>query len=299
MFIDQKGRVCLNKTKKGFLIYFLVASLVLLIGCKQVQPGGTMEQVSVSPMSVTVLDIGKADCILIATAEKTVMIDAGEGNNADEILEYCNLNQIEKLDYLIITHYDKDHVGGADKVVEAVEVEHVITPEYAPDDKQYRQFVEVVQERGILETRLKENMQFQIGDAMFYLYPPEKKIYSGDNDYSIVTRITHGNMSFVMAGDAEEERIDELLKLKNLTGTYLKVPHHGRYKTNAAAFLKKVQPKYAVITCSDKNPPEPEMIQVLEKSGCEIFETRNGIVHCESDGNQLNFSQEMPEDTQD
>lgn len=95
---------------------------------------------------VTVLKIGKADAILIALPDAAVLVDAGEDEDAGEILENLEKQGIERLDAMIITHFDKDHVGGADGVLRGVAVEQVVDPQYEKDSTQYRQYLTALEE---------------------------------------------------------------------------------------------------------------------------------------------------------
>ena len=102
----------------------IISCLFLLFsGCgeknnEHQQPGNSSVPAT-DEVKVTVLDIGKADCIVIQTKMHTIMIDTGEKNNADEIEEYLNQEGITHIDYLELTHYDKDHIGGLPKLLKA------------------------------------------------------------------------------------------------------------------------------------------------------------------------------------
>lgn len=242
-------------------------------------------------LNIVIFKIGKADSILLTINEQAVLIDTGEDEDGEEIIEYMKKNKIDEIDYLIVTHFDKDHVGGADQILKEVQVSNVITPNYKSDSKQYKQFVKALEEENITPQKLTENLNFQLRDAEFTVNPPEKDFYSGDNDYSLVTSVIHGNNTFLFAGDAKEERLSELIDAGNLEHTFLKVPHHGRFNDKSEEFFNLVNPKYAVITSSDKNPEEDEVMEALEHLGTEVYVTRKGNIEISSDGETIHIKQ--------
>ena len=99
-------------------------------------------------MSVTIFKIGKADSMLVSYDNHHILIDTGEDDEAAEILAYLHDNQITKLHTLIITHFDKDHVGGADKLVERIDIDTIYIPNYISDSKQTVQFMEAAAQKG-------------------------------------------------------------------------------------------------------------------------------------------------------
>ena len=108
-------------------------------------------------LTAVFFDVGKADAILLYNGEMAVLIDAGENGDGKDVAEAIRARGIERLDLLIITHFDKDHVGGADKILENIEVARVLEPDYDKDSKQYRQYREALEEQGVAAEALCEN----------------------------------------------------------------------------------------------------------------------------------------------
>lgn len=261
---------------------------ILISGCSS---SAANENGVKDDLNIVIFKIGKADSILLSIGEQTVLIDTGEDEDGEEIIDYMKKNKMTSIDYLILTHFDKDHVGGADTVLNEVEVLNVITPNYESDSKEYKEYLEALKEHRIAPHKLTNVFNFKVGTAEFTIDPPQKESYSGDNDYSLVISVEHGKNSFLFAGDAEEERIAELIESGNLEHTFLKVPHHGRYNEKSTEFFTLIQPKYAVITSSDKNPEENEVVDALNQLGTEIYVTRNGDIFISSDGESLRINQ--------
>lgn len=245
-----------------------------------------------APFSVTVLDTGKSDCIIIETGGKVVLIDSGRDKNAGEIIEHLNNKGIKTIDYFILTHPDKDHIGGADKIIQAMDVKTLIHSSYNADTKQYNQYIKASKEKQLIPRTLSEALEFSIGEARFTLYPPNELQYKEDNDYSLVLSVVYVENSFLFAGDAEVKRLKELMSLNKLQHTFLKVPHHGRYNKQTKAFLEDVKPKYSVITSSDEEPPSKKTLAILDSLNIKTFLTSNGTVYCTSDGKNIIITQE-------
>lgn len=240
----------------------------------------------------TVLDIGKADAIILETAAHTVVIDTGEKDDGDEVVEYLTAHGIESIDYLFITHFDKDHVGGAPEVMANIAIGEIITPAYEGNNNEYGKFIDALEVSGKSATALTEYMSFTLDDAVFEVYPPEKASYTEeDNDFSIVINVTHGDNTFMFAGDCETERLSELSGQMSMEHAFLKIPHHGIYCDGMDELISSVAPRYAVITDSEKNPADEEMIDLLEAAGCEIYETIYGTITAVSDGAKIDITQ--------
>ena len=141
------------------LLCALCALCLLLAGCA----GGE----AADELTAVFFNVGKADAILLYNGEMAVLIDAGENGDGKDVAEAIRARGIERLDLLIITHFDKDHVGGADKILENIEVGRVLEPDYDKDSKQYRQYREALEEQGVGAEALCENTSFTLGGCEF------------------------------------------------------------------------------------------------------------------------------------
>lgn len=247
-------------------------------------------------MTIDILDIGSADCIIIRSKDKTAIIDTGEKNDKNDLLNYLDKNDIDTIDYLILTHFDKDHIGGAAKLIKDKDVKKVIEPDYTKESDEFTKLIDALAKNDITPYVLTKNMSFELNDVSFTIYPPLKSDYGEDasNEFSLVVSVTHGNNKFLFAGDAQNERLNELsTQIGDLSSTFLKVPHHGRIDENSNTFFNQVKPKYAVITCSEKNPPDDEVIEDLKKIGTKVYLTSEGQVTCNSDGRELSIECKM------
>lgn len=234
-------------------------------------------------LTVTVADLGKADAILLQSGEHVMLIDAGYEKSSDELLALLEKQGVSHLEALVLTHFDKDHVGGADHVLEELEVDRLLTPDYQEDSKQYEQFAEAAREAGLVLETFTDPLTFQLGGSDVSVYPPLRSSYEDDNDYSLAVMVQHGIDSFLFPGDAEQTRLDELMAQTSVNCTFLKVPHHGRVEANSGVFFRAASPQYAVITC-DSEGPDSEVMSALNAVGAQVYLTSRGLVQCVSDG---------------
>jgi len=268
-------------------------------------------------LEIYVFGIGRADAIIITTENHAVMIDTGENSNGHEILDYLLSRRIRTIDYLIITHFDRDHVGGAHTVIDFLEVKEIIVPNYKRESRHVERFELAMQRAGIEPLVLTETIRFELDNAGFMINPAQSEYFffayddededseqeaepgvpdyyieeaPAGNNFSIVVSVSHGENNFLFTGDAQSQRMREMLENEEIANTdydFLKVPRHGRYMSRSAGFINAVSPKYAVITDSRERPADERVISALENAGAEIFLTRNGGVYVKSDGGAL------------
>ena len=240
-------------------------------------------------VKVRIFKIGKADAILIRTHTHTMLIDAGDTDNADEILEYFAEKGIDTLDYLVITMFDNGHVGGAPAILGKMNVKNIIHADYVENSPVYEACMSALGQSKAEITPLTEVMDITLDDAALTLMPSDRESYTDykDENASIIVTMKHGENSFLFASDAHAERLAELISSGMGTFTFLKVPDHGRVNSSSEAFIDAVKPQIAVITCSDKNIPSAEVVTALRNSGADVYLTSGGAVKLTSDGTVL------------
>lgn len=289
-------------TKRLFALLLSVMLLLGLTGCQDDPPPvfsrPTLEgfdSTIVGDVTIDILSIGKADAILITTKNHAVVIDTGEDDDGGKVLDALAARGVDTIDYLIITHFDRDHVGGAERVISLMPVKQILQPNYSNDRKEFTKYQEAVKAHNVPVTVMgKEDIDFYLDDVQFNVTPPWRNKYPGneyDNQMSLVVTMWHGNNTFVFAGDAQKERLKELIARGGLKADFLKVPHHGVMDSSSEQFLQMVQPEYAVICDSNKNPASDELLSLLNVMGVKVYQTKDGDVTCVSDGQTLTVTQ--------
>ena len=244
-------------------------------------------------LRVDFYDMGKADAMLITTPEgKRILIDTGTNKGGKKLVSRFQEEGIDRIDLLLITHYDKDHVGGGDKILEDVGVKEVVMPVYAKESKQYTQFAEALEETDTKASRLKIGSEMTVttddGVTMF-ITAAHKPSYGKDeeNDFSLSVRLAYGETKFFFAGDAEDPRQRELLKEGDVACDVLKVPYHGRLVNASEEFLTEANPKIAFITDSEEEPASEKVIRILEDLGADVRSAKDGGIAVVSDGKDV------------
>ena len=273
------------------IIYALLIILCVLCGCQNEKANISAPNVT-GQFAFTVMKAGQADAIIAKTENHSIIIDLGETDDGDEISEFLKENNIIDVDYIFITHYDKDHVGGFPEVMESITAKNIFVPNYEGTSEEYAAFIKTVNEKNLNVTRLTEDTSFVLDDVLFEVSVPKKQFYQeGDNDYSLVISVTHGENTFLFTGDAEKERLSEVLSEFGKQYDFLKVPHHGKHNGNTKRFINTVKPQYAVITDSEKNPASEKTVSYLKTQNTEIYSTKDGDVSVVSDGKKIIIKQ--------
>ena len=277
---------------RRLLALFLSLALLALAGCAVGERPSSAAAVTDEPfdgLEVTVLDAGKADAILLTTPDSAVLIDCGEKGFGDEILGELAARGIEKLDLLIVTHFDRDHVGGAAKVIGGVEIGRVLQNDFPKDSGEYRKYLRALEKVSLAPETVRETLSFTIGGADYTVDPPQRGHYDRDesNNASLIVTVAYGGTRLLFMGDAETARISEFLASSPAHCDVVKLPHHGEKEKMLDALLAAVKPRWAVITCSSASPEASSTMKALDTAGVETYLTRIGAVRIRSDGETL------------
>lgn len=277
---------------KRAILSICLLTVFLFSGCQN-KNNMTIEIPAVTgSFDFTVLKAGQADAIFMQTENNNIILDCGEKDDGDELVELLQEKGISNVEYIFITHFDKDHVGGFPEVMENVTASNIIVPNYVGNNDEYEDYLKTVADKNLEITALAENTSFVLDDVLFEISVPKKQSYAeNDNDFSLVMSITHGENTFLFAGDAEEGRLPEVLSEFGKQYDFLKVPHHGKHNKITQRFINTVKPKYAVITDSDKNPAEKKTVSLLKTTNAEIYSTRDGDVSVISTGTEIVVNQ--------
>lgn len=265
-------------------VLWAILLLFASFGCQAVPDGG---------MDVIFFDVGKADCAYIS-CEQSLMIDAGTAKDGSEVVQTLLRMGIDSIDTLMITHFDKDHVGGAAEIMEKFGVKTLIRPAYMKESEESAACMETAQRLGVEVITVSEKSEISIGEAKLVIYPPEQEVYEKNqsNNSSLAAELIYGETSMLFTGDAEKERVAELMGIVSPEGyDLLKVPHHGKYESNLPEFFEKTGAKYGIVTSSNKNPEDAETLEAMKDAGIKPLLTMNGMVICHSDGERLSVKQ--------
>ena len=242
---------------------------------------------------IDVLDVGKADCIVIRHKEFVGLIDTAEADDFQKVCAFLQSQRIRKIDFLILTHFDKDHVGGAAELLEQFEVLSVYQSAFSHESADHERYLAVAEKKGLTPICLTENFSFSFGDCQMTICPPKKSSYpkKESNNSSLFVTLLHQKNSFGFFGDAMEDRLKEILEDAPFSFDTVKIPYHGNYLENYPDFLDKISFSKACITCSDKNPADEKTLDLLKENEISVYQTKNGSIRIASNGKSVSVSQ--------
>ena len=159
-------------------------------------PGGQLE--------VHFIDVGQGDAVLIKSADASMLVDAGDDSKGTAIQNYLLKQGIERLNYLVLTHPDSDHIGGAPVIIEKFEIDQVFLSDFEKDNSTYRKLVQALDNKGLVGSTPSVGQVFSLGDAQVTILGP-CDTYSDPNNASLALLVQNGEDSFLFTGAAEEE----------------------------------------------------------------------------------------------
>lgn len=253
--------------------------------------GSNADDNAESSLRVSFIDVGQGDSEFIELPNgETLLIDAGTNETGADVVNYIESLGYSSIDYVVGTHPHEDHIGGLDDVIRTFDVESVYMPKVTADTKTFEDVLDAVDEKGLTINTAKAGVTLVDGDGLSVkMLAPVLDEYDNTNDYSAVIKVVYGDTSFLFTGDAEEYAED--LITGDVDSDVLKVGHHGSSTSTGEAFLERVSPSYAVISCGLGNSyghPHTETIEKL--GGIPVFRTDEmGTIVATSDGSEISF----------
>ena len=249
------------------------------------------------------IDVGQADSALVVCDGYAMLIDAGNPDDDDIIIDYLEQYNITHLTYVVATHPHSDHYGAFTSVLREVTIDTVYSPFKVTDVSGFNKFINYVHYTKRNQVIVPEvGEQFYLGSARVTVLGPLRTDYEDINNTSIVLRIEYGDLAFLFTGDMEGEAELELVKTGvNLKADVIKVGHHGSYSSSWYQFLKEVQPTYGVISCGRDNEyghPHESVLSRYRDADVKLYRTdMQGHIVCRSeDGKTLTFTTQMNPD---
>ena len=247
-------------------------------------------------LKVHYLDVGQGDSIFIELPNnETMLIDAAESYQSENIINYLKNLNYQKIDYVIGTHPHTDHIGGLKNIINTFEIGKIYMPKVVSTTKTYESLLMAIKDKNLKINTAKAGTSIIDTDALkINILAPNNSTYTELNNYSVVTKITYGTTKFLFMGDAEKLSENEIKE--NVTADVIKIGHHGSNTSSSIDFIKKVNAKYGIISVGLNNKynlPKEETITNWENSGTKIYLTStNGTIRASSDGTNIKIESE-------
>ena len=247
-------------------------------------------------LKVHYLDVGQGDSIFVELPNnETMLIDAAESYQSENIINYLKNLNYQKIDYVIGTHPHTDHIGGLKNIINTFEIGKIYMPKVVSTTKTYESLLMAIKDKNLKINTAKAGTSIIDTDALkINILAPNNSIYTELNNYSVVTKITYGTTKFLFMGDSEKLIENEIKE--NVTADVIKIGHHGSNTSSSIDFIKKVNAKYGIISVGLNNKynlPKEETITNWENSGTKIYLTStNGTIRASSDGTNIKIESE-------
>lgn len=281
-----------NKTLISFLSFAAIILYTLLSNDEitiEKEENKKTDSNNTDVVKVEYIDVGQADAILIENDKKYMLIDAGNNEDGDLLVNYFKDKNITDFEYVVATHPHEDHIGGMDNIIKNFNIKNYYMPDCYTTTKTFEELLDALEEKNLSFETPDIDSEFVLGDALF------KVLYTGTdkrdlNNTSIVLRMTYKDVSFMFTGDATNVTEKKILA-KDLQSDVLKVGHHGSQYSTSDEFLDKVNPKYAIISVGTGNVYDhPKDITLNKLNGIEVHRTdKEGTIRVISDGKNIDI----------
>ena len=281
-----------NKTLISFLSFAAIILYTLLSNDEitiEKEENKKTDSNNTDVVKVEYIDVGQADAILIENNKKYMLIDAGNNEDGDLLVNYFKDKNITDFEYVVGTHPHEDHIGGMDNIIKNFNIKNYYMPDCYTTTKTFEELLDALEEKNLSFETPDIDSEFLLGDALF------KVLYTGTdkrdlNNTSIVLRMTYKDVSFMFTGDATNVTEKKILA-KDLQSDVLKVGHHGSQYSTSDEFLDKVNPKYAIISVGTGNVYDhPKDITLNKLKGIEVHRTdKEGTIRVISDGKNIDI----------
>ena len=239
--------------------------------------------------SVSFIDVGQADSVLIRNGNYNMLIDAGNNEDGEKLVNYFKSLGIEEFTYVFATHPHEDHIGGMDDIINNFKIDNYYMSNKLSTTKTFMDVLDALDGRNLKYTVPNKGDTLKLGDANIkVIYPGDDK--SNINDSSIVLKMTYGKNSFLLTGDATSN-VERKIYNEDIKSDVLKVAHHGSSYSSTDVFLDRVKPYYAVISVGKNNiynHPSNKTLEKLNKRNIKVYRTDlDGTIVFISDGENL------------
>ena len=266
----------------------VIAAMLLLAGCTMNTETNKKLINAGSEMRVHFIDVGQGDSIFIESPDgKTMLIDGGVKGAGEEIVAYLKEQGVQKLDAVVATHPDADHIGGLIAVLNSIDIEQFYDSGKVHTSQTFEEMLTLIDTKNIPYNVPKTGDTITFDEAVSVKVLSADETASDNNDASIVLKVSYGDVSFLLTGDAGVALEKEMLS-QDVKATVLKAGHHGSNTSSSQSFIQAVHPEVTVLSYGQDNKyghPHKEVVERLQAVGSKIYATAEaGTVIVSTDG---------------
>ena len=239
---------------------------------------------------VSFIDVGQGDSTLIECPNRqAILIDGGSFTGGHKVVSYLRRRKIPKIDLIIATHPDADHVGGLPNVIRNSIVEKFMDPGLPHPSTYYSKLLKLLKVMNLLYKKGRRGDEYRFGEVTLRILNPSDPLFEDVNDCSVVIELQYGENKFLLPGDAAAAAEIGMLEEDQVSRCQiLKLGHHGSISSSCMKLLQRVKPEVAIISCGRDNPyghPGQEVLDRLKSVDCEWYRTdERGDIRIEADG---------------
>ena len=269
------------KSKSLIKIFLLFLLAIYVNGC-----------IKEKLFSVHIIDVGQGDSIFIQTLEdKRILIDAGDEEAEHTVYSYLKRKGVKKIDVLIATHPDTDHIGSMDYIIDKFKISHFYMPDAKTDSEAFYNLLDSCRDKNLKIEYLTKGDVLKIDSSTTMEILSPSTITDKNNLNSIVSLLNYKGYEFLFTGDAEKENESEILSSCNLPDIeFLKAGHHGSSSSSTNEFIEKLKPEAVAISCgynNDYGHPHRSVLDTFRENGSVVYRTdKNGslVFYCDKNG---------------
>ncbi|AYK15411.1 MAG: lamin tail domain-containing protein [Methanosarcina flavescens] len=297
---------------------FVLTLVLIAAGCTDPEetPLGTVSEqtspstvaaqntVTVSGQNLTVhfLDVGQGDSILLELDGKFMLVDSGERDQGKVVTAYLQNQGISTLDYVVATHPHSDHIGGMDDILNNFPVEHFVDSGYPHTSKTYENMLIIIDTKDIPFEVVQAGHKIDFDPAVDIEVLNPASIYSDElNENSVVLKVTYGETSFLLMGDAGLESEEYIIEAGyDVDSDILKVGHHASRSGSGRTFISAVSPEVSIVEVgagNDYGHPHAEVLDRLQKVSTVYRTDLDGTIVITTDGSTYTVTTEKTRNT--
>ncbi len=275
-------------------IFAVLLCIFVLAGCTSALETEKIPVAAGHEMRVHFFDVGHRDSILVESPNgKTMLVDGGVKGAGQQVVSHINELGIDKLDIVVATHPDADHIGGLIPVLNSIPIGQFYDSGKVHTSQTFEEMLSLIDTKNIPYNVPKTGDSIAFDDELEIKVLNANEDASDNNDASIVLKVTYGNISFLLTGDAGVALEKEMMQ-QNVKATILKAGHHGSNTSSSQSFIQAVQPEVTILSYGKDNKyghPHAEVVERLQAIGSKIYATAEaGTVTVSTDGVSYNVS---------